>query len=98
MAKPDFLTVSDFRKSNLKNWGCFPKIVQQCKQLGWVKLAHIAIEGMKIRINASEALLRYVSRKRLNKVWNTLMPLIFRETLSAFRIKQVMSFRKIFVI
>jgi transposase len=54
--KPDFRTVSDFRKNNLKELGLlFSQIVQLCKQLGMVKLGHIAIDGTKIKANASDA-------------------------------------------
>jgi transposase len=54
--KPDFRTVSDFRKNNLKELGLlFPQTVQLCKQLGMVKLGHIAIDGTKIKANASDA-------------------------------------------
>jgi transposase len=53
--KPDFRTVSDFRKNNLKELGLlFSQIVQLCKQLGMVKLGHIAIDGTKIKANASD--------------------------------------------
>ena len=54
--KPDFRTISDFRKNNLKELGLlFAQIVQLCKQLGMVKLGHIAIDGTKIKANASDA-------------------------------------------
>ena len=54
--KPDFRTISDFRKNNLKELGMlFSQIVQLCKQLGMVKLGHIAIDGTKIKANASDA-------------------------------------------
>jgi transposase len=54
--KPNFRTVSDFRKKNLKELGLlFSQIVLLCKQLGMVKLDHIAIDGTKIKANASEA-------------------------------------------
>ena len=54
--KPDFRTVSDFRKNNLKELGLlFSQIVQLCKQLGMVKLGHIAIDGTKIKASAADA-------------------------------------------
>lgn len=54
--KPDFRTVSDFRKKNLKELGMlFSQIVLLCKQLGMVKLGHVAIDSTKIKANASEA-------------------------------------------
>jgi transposase len=54
--KPNFRTISDFRKNNLKELGLlFAQIVGLCQRLGMVKLGHIAIDGTKIKANASEA-------------------------------------------
>jgi len=54
--KPDFRTISDFRKNNLKELDIlFCQIVLLCKQLGMVKLGHIAMDGTKIKANASDA-------------------------------------------
>ena len=54
--KPDFRTVSDFRKNNLKELGMlFSQIVLLCRQLGMVKLGHVAIDGTKIKASASDA-------------------------------------------
>jgi transposase len=55
--KPDFRTISDFRKNNLKELDIlFGQIVLLCQQLGMVKLGHIAIDDTKIKANASDAL------------------------------------------
>ncbi len=65
--KPNFRTISDFRKNNLKELGLlFAQIVQLCRQLGMVKLGHIAIDGTKIKANASEA--NTYDRERIEKV------------------------------
>jgi transposase len=54
--KPNFRTISDFRKNHLKELGLlFAQIVGLCRQLGMVKLGHIAIDGTKIKANASDA-------------------------------------------
>ena len=54
--KPNFRTISDFRKNNLKELGLlFAQIVGLCRRLGMVKLGHIAIDSTKIKANASEA-------------------------------------------
>jgi len=54
--KPDFRTVSDFRKNNLEELGLlFAQVVMMCKQLGMVKLGHVSIDGTKIKANASDA-------------------------------------------
>ena len=54
--KPNFRTISDFRKNNLKELGLlFAQIVGLCQRLGMVKPGHIAIDGTKIKANAYEA-------------------------------------------
>ena len=54
--KPDFRTISDFRKNNLEELGLlFSQTVQLCNQLGMVKLGHVAIDGTKIKASASDA-------------------------------------------
>ncbi len=54
--RPDFRTISDFRKNNLKELGLlFAQIVLLCRQLGMVKLGHVSIDGTKIKANASDA-------------------------------------------
>jgi len=64
--KPNFRTISDFRKNNLKELGLlFVQIVQLCRRLGMVKLGHIAIDGTKIKANASEA--STYDRERIEK-------------------------------
>ena len=53
--KPDFRTISDFRKNNLQELGLlFAQIVVFCRQLGMVKLGHVSIDGTKIKANASD--------------------------------------------
>lgn len=52
---PDFRTISDFRKDNLKEISqLFVQVLQLCKELDMVKLAHISIDGSKFRANASK--------------------------------------------
>ena len=52
---PDFRTVSDFRKRHLKALaGLFGQVLKLCEQAGLVKLGHIAIDGTKIKANASK--------------------------------------------
>ena len=54
--KPDFRTISDFRKNNLNELGLlFAQIVLLCSELGMVKLGHVSIDGTKIKANASDA-------------------------------------------
>ena len=64
--RPNFRTISDFRKNNLRELGLlFSQIVELCRQLGMVKLGHIAIDGTKIKANAADA--STYDRKRIDK-------------------------------
>ena len=51
---PDFRTVSDFRKDHLEVLGnLFLQVLELCRQAGLVKLGHVALDGTKVRANAS---------------------------------------------
>ena len=51
---PDFRTVSDFRKDHLQALGgLFLQALALCQQAGLVKLGHVALDGTKVRANAS---------------------------------------------
>ena len=52
---PDFRTISDFRKRHLKALGeLFGQILHLCEKSGIVKLGHVALDGTKIKANASK--------------------------------------------
>ncbi len=52
---PDFRTISDFRKDNLSSVkSLFLQTLQIAKKAGLVKLGHIALDGTKIKANASK--------------------------------------------
>src|SRR5580658_8094674 len=52
---PDFRTVSDFRKRHLKAPArLFAQVLKLCEQAGRVKLGHVALDGTKIKANASK--------------------------------------------
>src|SRR5205807_7587053 len=52
---PDFRTIADFRKRHLKALGAlFGQILHLCEQAGLVKLGHVALDGTKIKANASK--------------------------------------------
>ena len=54
MYRPDFRTINDFRKNNLRQIeNYFVDIVRLCKGLGMVKAGIIIIDSTKIRANAS---------------------------------------------
>jgi hypothetical protein len=55
MARPDFRTVSDFRKRHLAALaGLFLQVLALCRQAGLVQLGHVALDGTKIKANASK--------------------------------------------
>lgn len=55
MQKPDFRTISLFRQRHLKALaGLFGQVLRLCKKAGLVKLGHVAIDGTRMRANASK--------------------------------------------
>lgn len=53
--QPDFRTISDFRKRHLKVLAdLFLQVLRLCQRSGMVKLGHVAIDGSKIKANASK--------------------------------------------
>ena len=54
-SKPDFRTISEFRKRHLKALsGLFVQVLKLCAEAGLVKLGHVALDGTKIKANASK--------------------------------------------
>ena len=52
---PDFRTISEFRKRHLKALSAlFQQVLQLCETAGLVKLGHVALDGTKIKANASK--------------------------------------------
>lgn len=55
MQMPDFRTISDFRKRHLAALGeLFVQVLRLCQQAGLVKLGHVALDGTKLKANASK--------------------------------------------
>ena len=53
--QPDFRTISDFRKLHLDALkGLFTQILVLCEKAGMVKLGHVALDGTKLKANASK--------------------------------------------
>ena len=51
---PDFRTISDFRKDHLEALsGLFLQVLMPCQREGLAKLGHVALDGTKVRANAS---------------------------------------------
>jgi transposase len=63
---PDFRTISDFRKRHLKALGeLFLQVLKLCETAGLVKLGHVALDGTKIKANASKH--KAMSYERMKK-------------------------------
>jgi len=55
MQKPDFRTISDFRKNNIRVLKkLFKQVVQICQRLGMVSLGLVAIDGTKVKAATSD--------------------------------------------
>ena len=51
---PDFRTASDFRKDHLAALAeLFLQVLELCRKAGLVKLGHVALDGAKVKANAS---------------------------------------------
>jgi len=63
---PDFRTISDFRKGNLKALAAlFLQVLKLCQRAGLVKLGHISLDGTKIKASASKH--KAMSYKRMKE-------------------------------
>ena len=52
---PDFRTISDFRKDHLEALsGLFLQVLELCQRAWFVKLGHVALDGTKVKANASK--------------------------------------------
>lgn len=52
---PDHDTICDFRKTHLKALGqLFVQVLAVCREAGLVKLGHVALDGTKVKANASK--------------------------------------------
>jgi transposase len=53
--QPDFRTISDFRKEHgVALAGLFDQVLKMCRKAGLVKLGRVAIDGTKVKANASK--------------------------------------------
>src|SRR3954470_3405378 len=63
---PDFRTISEFRKRHLKALaGLFVQVLRLAEKAGLVKLGHVALDGTKIKANASKH--KAMSYERMKK-------------------------------
>jgi transposase len=55
MQRPDFRTISDFRKRHLAALAAlFVQVLQLCRKAGLVRLGHVALDGTRLAANASK--------------------------------------------
>ena len=63
---PDFRTISDFRKRHLSALAAlFVQVLKLCERAGLVKLGHVALDGTKVKANASRH--KAMSYERMDK-------------------------------
>jgi transposase len=63
---PDFRTISEYRRRHLKALaGLFVQVLQLAEKAGLVKLGHVALDGTKIKANASKH--KAMSYERMKK-------------------------------
>jgi len=63
---PDFRTISEFRKRHLNALsGLFGQVLRLCERAGLVKLGHVALDGTRIKANASKH--KAMSYERMGK-------------------------------
>jgi transposase len=66
MQQPDFRTLSDFRKRHLAALGgLFGQVLKLCQKAGMVALGHVALDGTKVKANASKR--KAMSYERMKK-------------------------------
>ncbi len=67
---PDLPTISDFRKDHLEALtGLFLQVLALCQRARLVKLGHVALDGTKIRANASKH--KAMSYRRWRRRWRS---------------------------
>lgn len=65
-AQPYFTTVNEFRRVHREHFGAlFVEVLKLCRRAGLVKLRHVAIDGTKVKANASKH--KAMSYRRLLK-------------------------------
>src|SRR6202048_4176913 len=63
---PDFRTISEFRRRHLATLAAlFVQVLKVCERAGLIKLGHVALDGTKIKANASKH--KAMSYERMSK-------------------------------
>jgi transposase len=67
LQRPDFRTIATFRRRHLPALrGLFQQVLALCRRAGLVRLGHVALDGTKIRANASKH--KAMSYRRMQEV------------------------------
>ena len=67
---PDFRTISDFRKEHLEALGgLFAQVLELCQRAGLVKLGHVALDGTKVKANASKHKAMSYGKMKEKEAW-----------------------------
>jgi hypothetical protein len=67
---PDFRTISEFRRRHLQALAAlFVQVLQLAEKAGLVKLGHVALDGTKIKANASKHKAMSYDRMKKREVW-----------------------------
>jgi transposase len=75
LQKPDFRTINEFRRRHLAALGAlFVQVLKLCRRAGLVKLGHVALDGTKIKANASKH--KAMSYARMQKAEKELADLV----------------------
>src|SRR5258705_253476 len=66
--EPDFRTIADFRKTHLTALqGLFEQVLQMARELGAVRVGRVALDGSKVKANASKHKAMSYDRMRENQ-------------------------------
>ena len=72
-AQPYFTTINEFRRMHREHFAAlFVQVLKLCREAGLVKLRHVAIDGTKVKANASKH--KAMSYKRMLKEERRLRP------------------------
>ena len=71
--EPDFRTIAAFRARHLEALeGLFAQVLELCRGAGLVKLGHVALDGTKVRANASKhKAMSYARMEDESERWRT---------------------------
>jgi hypothetical protein len=74
--RPDVRTIAAFRKRHLVALSeLFVQVLHLCRAAGLVQFGHVAVDGTKLKANASRhKAMSYGGRRRSNRLWRLFSP------------------------